>query len=91
MDVLDLDPEVLDTTATIIEGYCARQKSIMDDYLSGTMSLATDWTDDKTLGPLLEEINRMKSSVAGIMDEIRATYPAYFRSKADQIRNRPTW
>ena len=89
MDVLDLDPVVLESTATIVEGYCNRQKSIMDDYLRNTSSLSSEWTDDQTLGPLLEEIKRMKSSVTNIMDEIRATYPKYFRDKAEQIRNRP--
>lgn len=89
MDVLDLDPVVLESTATIVEGYCNRQKSIMDDYLRNTSSLSSEWTDDQTLGPLLEEIKRMKSSVTSIMDEIRATYPKYFRDKAEQIRNRP--
>jgi len=89
MDILDLDPEVLESTASIVEGYCNRQKTIMEDYLSNTMALSSDWTDDKTLGPLLEEIKNMKNSVVNIMDEIRAKYPAYFRSKAEQIRSRP--
>lgn len=89
MDILDLDPAVLESTATIVEGYCNRQKSIMDEYLSSTSSLSSEWTDDQTLGQLLEGIKRMKSSVTTIMDEIRATYPKYFRDKAEQIRNRP--
>lgn len=89
MDILDLDPTVLESTATIVEGYCNRQKSIMDEYLSSISSLSSEWTDDQTLGPLLEEIKRMKSSVTTIMDEISATYPKYFRDKAEQIRNRP--
>lgn len=89
MDVLDLDPAVLEATAAIVEGYCNRQKSIMDDYLSSASSLSSEWTDDQTLGPLLEEIKRMKNNVITLMDEIRATYPRYFRDKAEQIRNRP--
>ena len=89
MDVLDLDPAVLESTAAIVEGYCNRKKSIIDDYLSSTSSLSSDWTDDQTLGPLLEEIKRMKNNVTTLMDEIRATYPRYFRDKAEQIRNRP--
>ena len=89
MDVLNLDPAVLESTAAIVEGYFNRQKSIMDDYLSSTSSLSSDWTDDQTLGPLLEEIKRMKNNVTTLMDEIRATYPRYFRDKAEQIRNRP--
>lgn len=89
MDILDLDPAVLESTATIVEGYCHRQKSIMDDYLNSTSSLSSEWTDDQTLGPLLEEIRRMKNIVTTLMDEISATYPRYFRDKAEQIRNRP--
>ena len=88
MDGFDLVPAVLESTAAIVEGYCNRQKSIMDDYLSSTSSLSSDWTDDQTLGPLLEEIKRMRNNVTTLMDEIRATYPRYFRDKAEQIRNR---
>ncbi|MDE6435209.1 MAG: hypothetical protein K2L07_13375 [Lachnospiraceae bacterium] len=89
MDILDLNPEVLESTASIIEGYCNRQKSIMADYLSSTASLSSDWTDDQTLGSMLEEIKQMKNAVEGVMDEILTAYPNYFRSKAEQIRNRP--
>ena len=89
MDILDLNPEVLESTASIIEGYCNKQKNIMETYLSSTTALSSDWTDDQTMGPLLEEIRRMKSSVEGVMDEILSTYPNYFRGKAEQIRNRP--
>ena len=89
MDVLDLNPEVLEAIASIVEGYCNRQKSIMSDYMSKTSSLSGEWTDDQTLGPLLEEINQMKSAVEGVMDEILSIYPNYFRGKAEQIRNRP--
>ena len=90
MDVLDLDPAVLDSTASIVEGYCSRQKAIMDDYLREAASLSSEWTDDQTLGPLLEEIRRMRNSVTTVMDEISARYPKYFREKAEQIRQRPT-
>ncbi len=89
MDVLDLNPEVLEAIASIVEGYCNRQKSIMSDYMSKTSFLSGEWTDDQTLGPLLEEINQMKSAVEGVMDEILSIYPNYFRGKAEQIRNRP--
>ena len=89
MEILDLNPEVLESTASIIEGYCNRQKYIMSEYMSNTASLSSDWTDDQTLGPLLEEIKQMRSVVEGVMDEILTTYPNYFRGKAEQIRNRP--
>lgn len=89
MDNLDLSPEALDTTAGIIEGYCNKQKSIMQKYLSETSSLSSEWTDDQTLGKLLEEIKQIKSSVESVMEEILSAYPNYFRNKANIIRNRP--
>ncbi len=89
MDILDLNPDSLDTTAAIIEGYCERQKGIMDDYLNDMVALSGEWTDDVTMGPLIEEVRRLKAAIVGTMDEIRATYPQYFRSKADHIRHRP--
>ena len=89
MDILDLNPEVLESTASIIEGYCDRQKAIMAEYLSNASSLSSEWTDDQTIGPLLEEIRQMQRAVEGVMDDILSTYPGYFRSKAEQIRSRP--
>ena len=89
MDVFDLDPAVLEATASIVDGYCKRQCDIMDDYMSYISSLSSEWDDDVTMGKLLEEIRQMRHSVERVMDEIRTTYPGYFRKKAEQIRNRP--
>ena len=85
---LELDANALESTANIIEAYCGAQKGLMDEYLANIMSLYSGWNDDKTFGPLLEEIKRMKSNVEVVMDEIRSKYPAYFRMKAEMIRNR---
>ena len=89
MDILDLDPSVLDDTASIVENYCARQTAIMDEYVNNTSSLGAEWTDDQTFGTMLEEVKRLKNGVVEIMDEIRGTYPQYFRERADYIRRRP--
>ena len=89
MDILELNPDVLDAVANIVEGYCSKQKSIMDTYLGNTAALSAEWTDDQTLGTMLEEIKHLKSNVEAVMDEIRATYPAYFRDRANYIRSRP--
>lgn len=89
MSEMDLNPEVLDMTATIIENYCKKQQEIMGSYLSDISSLSGEWDDDKTMGTMLEEIRQMKTAVEGVMDEIRSTYPEFFRKKAEQIRNRP--
>jgi len=89
MDQLALNPEALDGTATIIELYCNKQRDTMGAYLSNVMTLSSEWNDDQTMGMLLQEIRQMKQSVESVMDEIRSQYPAYFRQKAEQIRNRP--
>ena len=91
MDELSLSPEVLDATADIIEGYCYKQIAVMDNYLNSVSAMRSEWTDDRSIGPMLEEIRRMKSEVEQLMDEIRSRYPSYFRAKADIIRNRPTF
>lgn len=89
MSAMDLDPNVLDMTATIIENYCKKQQEIMDSYLSDISGLTGEWDDDKTMGTMLEEIRQMQTAVEGVMDEIRRTYPGFFRQKAEQIRQRP--
>lgn len=89
MEILDLNPDVLESTASIIVEYCNTQKNIMAEYMGNTSALSSEWTDDQTLGPLLEEIKQMREAVEDIMDEILSIYPKYFRNKAEQIRNRP--
>ena len=89
MEVFDLNPDALETTASVVELYCTKQRETMTDYLSNITSLNTEWEDDQTMGMLLEEIRQMKQSVESLMDEIRSYYPGFFRQKAEQIRNRP--
>lgn len=89
MDVFDLNPEVLETTATIVEGYCKKQCEIMDDYMSYISSLSSEWDDDVTMGKLLEEIRQMRHSVENVMDEIRANYPGYFRKRPNRSATDP--
>ena len=91
MDALKLDPQVLEDTAAQITNYCVIQNQVMDDYLSRMSSLQNEWTDDQTIGPLLEEIRLLKSSIINLMNEIHTIYPNYFREKAEQIRRRPTF
>lgn len=89
MDVFDLDPVALETTASIIEGYCTKQREIMADYVSHISALSSDWDDDVTMGTLLSEITQMRSSVENLMNEICTTYPSFFRAKAEVIKSRP--
>lgn len=89
MDILDIDPTVLESTATIIEGYCENQINIMNSYLAKTSALSSDWTDNQTLGSLINEIKSINSNVISVMDEIRIFYPMYFRDKAKQMEKRP--
>lgn len=91
MEVFDLNPDALETTASVVEIYCTKQRETMSDYLSNISSLSSEWDDDQTMGTLLEEIRQMKQSVESLMDEIRAVYPGFFRKKAEQIRSRPKY
>ena len=89
MDILELDPEVLDTTADIIEGYCDKQASLMEEYVSKINGLSSEWSDDETFGSLLAEVKRLQGGINDLMEQIRDGYPDYFRGRAEYIRNRP--
>lgn len=89
MDGLKLDATVLEATAQAITAYCNMQTEVMNEYLSRMSSLYSEWNDDQTIGPLIEEINRLKASVTALMDQINGQYPAYFREKAAKIGIRP--
>ena len=90
-DELKLDPNEIRAVADIIEGYCRRQSEVMNEYKSNIDALSNEWKDEQTLGSLIAEINMLKNQVTKIMDEIQARYPAYFRQKAIDIENRPTY
>lgn len=89
MNILKLDPNVLEQTADIIELYCLKQMEIMDSYLKNISYLTNEWEDDETLGKIIEEIRILKSQVGTVMDEINEVYPKYFKEKAEFIRRRP--
>lgn len=91
MDNLTLNAEVLTATADIITVYTNKQKQIMRDYLSKIIALIPNWNDDETFSPLISEINTLKNEVTTKMEIIEATYPSYFRSKAESISSRPTF
>ena len=89
MDILGIDPDVLDSVAQIIEGYCKKQSEIIDGYLKNVLAQSSEWNDSETMGKLINEIQMLNLKVNNIMDEINASYPKYFREKAEQIRSRP--
>lgn len=90
-DNMTLDANELRTVADEISGYCARQREILNVYYAQMMALEDSWKDDKTFGTVIEEIRLLRSSVTSIIDTVNNTYPKYFRKKADNIDNRPTF
>ncbi len=89
MDNLTLDADSLFTIADVIEGYCAKQSETINVYYAQIMALEPEWRDDETFGEVAEEIRTLKNKVLSILKEIHSTYPQYFRSKAQQILERP--
>ena len=89
MDNLEIDPEVLDAVASIVEGYCKKQREVIETYFRNVNAQSSEWTDDETMGKLIQEIQLLNTTVNSIMDEISSSYPKYFRDKAEQIRSRP--
>ena len=90
-DNMTLDANELRAVADEISGYCARQREILNVYYAQMMALEDSWKDDKTFGAVIEEIRLLRSSVTSIIDTVNNTYPKYFRKKADDIDNRPTF
>lgn len=90
MDNLILNAEALLKIADIISAYCKEQQETIDDYYSDILSLESEWRDDETFGAIVEEIKILRANVTVIIDEINATYPRYFREKAQYISERPS-
>ncbi len=89
MDLLQLDPKVLEETAEMIQKYCYIQKELMNAYLNRAANLNSEWTDEETIQPMLEEIKMLNNKVSALMEEIESYYPRYFKDKAEEIRMRP--
>ena len=90
MDNLILDANKLREIATKIRIYCVFQKETIDEYLSKVSNMSSEWSDDETMGKLLEHIYALRNQVIGVMEEIINTYPKYFEERAKVIDSRPT-
>ena len=91
IDEIQIDAEALNMTANIIAIYTKKQKDVMRDFLSKFTALIPNWNDDETFSPLINEINRLRNEVTTQMEIIEATYPSYFRAKAESITSRPVF
>ena len=90
-DIMNLNPDILDNIAELIEKYIRFQNKIVDDYVDKMHSLQREWDDDETIGKILSEIKRIVDVITDIEDEILRIYPNYFRNKAEEIRRRPSF
>ncbi len=87
---LQFDADALDEIAGIISAYCGAQKMHLESYLGDVLACSDDWTDEQSFAPLLLEVEQVKNSALQTIEEIESEYPAYFRSKAEALRARPT-
>lgn len=91
MDDLVLDAESLFNIADIIDGYCAKQREVVNVYHAQIMAIESEWKDDETFGAMVQELNALKTQVIAILDEVYEIYPKYFRIRAQQILERPIY
>ncbi|MDE6435205.1 MAG: hypothetical protein K2L07_13355 [Lachnospiraceae bacterium] len=91
MEELVLDAETLFNIADIIDGYCAKQREVVNVYHAQIMALESEWRDDETFGTMVEELNALKMQALVILDEVYETYPKYFRKRAQKILERPIY
>lgn len=91
MDDLVLNAESLFNIADIIDGYCAKQREVVNVYHAQIMALEAEWRDDETFGTMVQELNALKTQAITILDEVYETYPKYFRKRAQQILERPIY
>ncbi len=91
MDDLVLDAESLFNIADIIDGYCAKQREVVNGYHAQIMALESEWRDDETFGTMVQELNALRTQAITILDEVYEIYPKYFRARAQQILERPVY
>lgn len=91
MDDLVLDADTLFGIADVIDGYCAKQREVVNVYYAQIMALESEWRDDETFGSLIEELNSLKTQALALIEEVYENYPKYFRNRAQQILERPIY
>lgn len=91
MDDLVLDAESLFNIADIIDGYCAKQREVVNVYHAQIMALESEWRDDETFGTMMQELNALRTQAIAILDEVYEVYPKYFRQRAQRILERPIY
>lgn len=91
MEDLVLDADTLFGIADVVDGYCAKQREVINVYYAQIMALESEWRDDETFGSLVEELNSLKTQALALIEEIYETYPKYFRKRAQQILERPIY
>lgn len=91
MDELVLDDATLLVIADVINGYCAKQRDIVNNYYAKIITLDSDWQDDDTFSSLVGEIALLKSQAIETVDLINDVYPKYFRARAQHISDRPLY
>ena len=90
-DIMNLNPDVLENVADVIEKYISIQNKTIEDYVDRMHNLQREWDDDETIGKILNEIRLIVNVITDIEDEILKTYPKYFRERAQEIRKRPSF
>lgn len=91
MDNFVLDADLLFQIADVIDGYCEKQREVINVYYAQIMALESEWRDDETFGSLVEELNSLKIQALALVEEIYEIYPKYFRKRAQQILERPIY
>ena len=54
-------------------------------------SLSYEWSDDQTMGTVLQEVQMLANNIERIMDIICFKYPQVFRAKAAEQKARPSY
>ena len=91
MDDLVLDAESLFNIADVIDGYCAKQREVVNVYYAQIMALESEWRDDETFGSMVEELTSLRNKAIAAIEEVYEVYPKYFRNRAQQILDRPVY
>lgn len=91
MDNLTLDAEALFAIADVIDGYCAKQREIVNVYHAQILALESEWRDDRTFNTMVEELNALRTQALAMLDDIYNIYPKYFRERAREITARPVY
>lgn len=86
IDEMKIDPNVLEYTRVLIDGYIKKQQNLLVEYRSKIHSLGQAWNDDSGYGEMEKKVERFIKNSVEVLETINTTYKKFLWDEVIDIR-----